>query len=147
MKACDAHLPAIDRAQQRERLIDAGHQHRPVTLQVVTQPRGTDSTHWCTSQRGQTWSIRCAVVCTIFANIHRVGIHFDGQSDFANQVARGGADDAAAQALAVATASMASWWGYLSARAVEFPIRDWLCCLAQRWVQWPTALCSPFPSG
>ena len=42
-----------------------------------------------------------------FADVHRVGAHFDGQSDFANQVARVGADDAAAQDLAVAVASMA----------------------------------------
>jgi hypothetical protein len=34
-----------------------------------------------------------------FANVHRVGAHFDGQCDFANQVARTGADDAAAKIL------------------------------------------------
>jgi hypothetical protein len=37
-----------------------------------------------------------------FANVHRVCAHLDGQRDFANQVARVGADDAAAQNLAVA---------------------------------------------
>lgn len=36
------------------------------------------------------------------ANIHRVGAHFDGQSHFTNQVAGIGADDAAAQDLAMA---------------------------------------------
>ena len=35
------------------------------------------------------------------ADVHRVGAHLDGQSDFADQVARVGADDAAAQDLAV----------------------------------------------
>jgi hypothetical protein len=36
------------------------------------------------------------------SNVHRIRAHLDGQSDFANQVARVGADDAAAQDLAVA---------------------------------------------
>ena len=42
-----------------------------------------------------------------FADVHRVGAHLDGQSDFAQHVALIGADDAAARDLAVATASMA----------------------------------------
>ena len=42
-----------------------------------------------------------------FADVHRVGAHLYGQSDFANQVAGVGADNAATQNLAVATASMA----------------------------------------
>jgi len=42
-----------------------------------------------------------------FADVHRVGAHLYGQSDFAYQIARVGTDDAAAQDLAVATASMA----------------------------------------
>ncbi len=42
-----------------------------------------------------------------FADVHRVRAHLDGQGDFAQHVARVRADDAAAQDLAVATASMA----------------------------------------
>ena len=38
------------------------------------------------------------------ADVHGVGAHFDGQGDLADHVARMGADDAAAQDLAVAVA-------------------------------------------